>query len=393
VLSDLDDDAAVPMLKLILQHWHTDLNTVCDKSPDGDPLLMTAAMHRRLQAARCLVAAGADLTAKSVHGHTVVHVAAQYDAVRILQRLVVNHKLNPCETAAAGWLPLHHACHMGCTAAAEYLLSLPQAATMLTAQCNAGCTALHYAAESEHDDIMQLLLSRGAAVDTKCRTGATPLMNAQRLPTVTILLNAHANVKAVDNRGLTVLHYCAKQGVVECVYKLLLKHGAVPTAVDTNGSTPAHVAGICGHFANEALLSRAADEYSNTLAKSGVAQQSAVITSTRQQSDVATATVHSGISSSGSSSQEASSSTDSALHSSSSAGAAGANINGSVAVESSAKQKKQKVKQPCANCSKLTTKLCRRCAAVYYCSTECQKVCFKDAKHRSQCVDMASTIV
>jgi MYND finger len=47
--------------------------------------------------------------------------------------------------------------------------------------------------------------------------------------------------------------------------------------------------------------------------------------------------------------------------------------------------KARKVKQPCANCSRLTTKLCRRCAAVYYCSVECQKVCFADPRHRAQC--------
>jgi ankyrin repeat protein len=40
------------------------------------------------------------------------------------------------------------------------------------------------------------------------------------------------------------------------VYKLLLQHGSVPTAVDKNGSTPAHIDGMSGHFADEALLSK-----------------------------------------------------------------------------------------------------------------------------------------
>jgi hypothetical protein len=44
-----------------------------------------------------------------------------------------------------------------------------------------------------------------------------------------------------------------------------------------------------------------------------------------------------------------------------------------------------RVKQPCVNCHKPTTKLCRACAAVYYCSIDCQKVCFSDAQHRAQC--------
>jgi MYND finger len=104
-------------------------------------------------------------------------------------------------------------------------------------------------------------------------------------------------------------------------------------------------------------------------------------------SSSATANDSSGISSS--SSSTVSSSGNAAAAAAASAAAC------SDAVHGSGKQKKQKVKQPCANvnCNKLTTKLCRRCAAVYYCSTECQKVCFKDAKHRVQCAEMASAIV
>jgi Ankyrin repeats (3 copies)/MYND finger len=228
---------------------------------------------------------------------------------------------------------------------------------------------------------VQLLLRKGAAVDARSHTGVTPLMQAQRLRTVTALVNAHADVNAVDTDGFKILHHCAKQGTAESVYQLLLRHGAVLTAFDKNGSTPAHIAGMSGHFADEALLSKAADVYSKThAAVSNVAQESA-LSSSKQQQGNAVATDSSGIS--GSSSSTTSSSGDAA------ASAAAC----SEAVESDGKQKKQKVKQPCANCKKLTTKLCRRCAAVYYCSTECQKVCFKDAKHNAECSKVASTIV
>jgi ankyrin repeat protein len=113
VLQHLDDAAAVPMLKLLVQHWHTDPNAVCDNSPDAEPLIFTAAMHRRLKAARCLVAAGANVNAQTEHGHTAVHGAAQYDAVLMLRWLIVTHKLDPCAASVGGWLPLHCACHMG----------------------------------------------------------------------------------------------------------------------------------------------------------------------------------------------------------------------------------------------------------------------------------------
>jgi ankyrin repeat protein len=393
MLESLDDDAAVPMLKLLLQHWGTDVNTVYE---NGTTLMGTAVLYNRFKAACYLVSAGADVHAKDAHGYTAVHTAAQYDAVRMLRWLVVTHKVDPCHAAAASanhWLPLHCACHMGSAAAVEYLLSLPQAAAMVTAKSTTGCTALQTAAYYEHDDIVQLLLRKGAAVDARCHSGMTSLMHAQRMRTVAALLHAHADVNAVDNDGFTVLHHCAKQGAAECVYKLLLQHGAVPTAVDKNGSTPAHIAGMSGHFADEALLSKAADDYSK--ANANDAATGAVNSGEQKQRDAASDTTSSGSGSGSSSSSSTTSSGQVVSNSADSSGGGAAAAVDSKVVKGSSKQKKQKVKQPCANvsCKKLTTKLCRRCAAVYYCSTECQKVCFKDPEHRAQCNELASAIV
>jgi ankyrin repeat protein len=385
MLTQLEDDVVMPMLKLLQQHWGTDVAGVTAahiRSAAGYSLLLTAVTHKRLNAARYLVSIGADVYARDEQGCTVAHHAAQYNAVRVLRWLVLTHKIDPCEAAADDWLALHCACHMGSTAAVEYLLSLPQAAAMLAAEIKEGYTALHCAADSEHDDIVQLLLSKGAAVDARSHTGVTPLMQAQLMRAVTALVNAHADVNAVDNDGSTVLHHCAKQGAAESVYKLLLKHSAVPTAVDVNGSTPAHVAGMSGHFADEALLSKAAEEYSRTHANDAAAGAVNSLSSSEQKqqrdrvNDITSSDSGSGDSASSSGSSEAAATADSE-------------------VESSSEHKKQKLKQPCANvdCKQLTTKLCRRCAAVYYCSTECQKVCSRDPKHRGQCNELASAIV
>jgi ankyrin repeat protein len=271
---------------------------------------------------------------------------------------------------------------------------------MLAAENSGGFTALHYAAKSEHDVLVQLLLREGAAVDARSHIGITPLMQAQLVSTVRVLFSAHADANAADANGRTVLHYCARQGAAASVYRLLLQHGAVPAAVDVNGSTAAHIAGMAGYFADEALLSKAADEYSKVqTAMSASEAQGSLSSRLQQQCHITSATDSSGASSSSSSgsssnAEQASSGIDSVEHSSSSNGdAAASSAASSEVVDSSVKQKKQKVNQPCANCSKLTTKLCRRCAAVHYCSTECQKVCFKDAKHRAQCEEVASAIL
>jgi ankyrin repeat protein len=127
MLRCVEDDAAVPMLKLRLQRWGTDVNAVCDGCPSEGTLIFSAVRYKRLKAASYLESAGADLHAKNVHGNTLAHIAAQYDAARMLRWLLVTHKLNPCEAAADGALPLHFACHMGSTAALDYFLSLPAA--------------------------------------------------------------------------------------------------------------------------------------------------------------------------------------------------------------------------------------------------------------------------
>jgi sulfatase maturation enzyme AslB (radical SAM superfamily) len=74
----------------------------------------------------------------------------------------------------------------------------------------------------------------------------------------------------------------------------------------------------------------------------------------------------------------------------------GCSLSGSGSAKLPAQQQQQQSKppvqqQPCAHCSKLTKKRCRRCQAVYYCSEQCQIECFRDPEHRAQCEQAAAT--
>ena len=60
------------------------------------------------------------------------------------------------------------------------------------------------------------------------------------------LLQANANVHAVDNIGWTALHYAAATGRAR-VADVLLQANASTTAVDKDGLTPVHVAELNGH--------------------------------------------------------------------------------------------------------------------------------------------------
>jgi hypothetical protein len=199
-----------------------------------------------------------------------------------------------------------------------------------------------------------------------------------------------------------VLHCSAAHGAAAGAVCLLLKAGADPTATDTNGSTAAHVAGMRGHFALEALLSRAAEDYRKAHATAQTAAGSSTSSSSVYSStDAAKLSSTTGTSNDSSAASAAASRATKAGTASVTALPNVSSSRGTVSSTSTGQQQQQqqqqsearKAKQPFANCKKPTTKLCRRCAAVHYCSVACQKVCFKDPTHRAQCEAKANEIM
>lgn len=105
-----------------------------------------------------------------------------------------------------------------------------------------GYSALHYAAQHNHVQIVELLLSKGCPVDANS-CGATPLHRASysgSTEACRLLLVAGADVNSVDtsfhDHG-TPLHKGYSGGHVEVV-TLLLQHGANPSLLDATGKTP-----------------------------------------------------------------------------------------------------------------------------------------------------------
>ena len=63
---------------------------------------------------------------------------------------------------------------------------------------------------------------------------------------VAALLGQGADIEMSNNEGWTALFEAANKGHVEIV-RLLLKHGALPTATDSSGATPIDYARINGY--------------------------------------------------------------------------------------------------------------------------------------------------
>jgi uncharacterized protein len=93
-----------------------------------------------------------------------------------------------------------------------------------------GMTALHWAAEGNHADIVATLVYAGARIDARTRIGAyTPLLVASRVgaaEVLEILLQAGADVNYRTTTGsMTALHFAAAAGNPRAV-QVLLDHGA-----------------------------------------------------------------------------------------------------------------------------------------------------------------------
>lgn len=114
-------------------------------------------------------------------------------------------------------------------------------------------TALHYAATSGCVESIRALLAHDAAVvDARTSRQGTPLMAAAehgRAEAVRVLLAHGADVNAAcEGVGteMTALHYAAAGGYAECV-EVLLASGADVTAVDVSGQNALARAASKGH--------------------------------------------------------------------------------------------------------------------------------------------------
>ena len=107
-------------------------------------------------------------------------------------------------------------------------------------------TALHYACEANHTDMVALLLEKGADPTKACHRSITPLMLAsahgnERMMDALLTGIGQYYVDSVDWQHQTALYYATVRGHAGAVKKLLASHANVTIATET-GATPLWVA-------------------------------------------------------------------------------------------------------------------------------------------------------
>ncbi|MES2522110.1 MAG: ankyrin repeat domain-containing protein [Gemmatimonadota bacterium] len=180
-------------------------------------------------------------------GDSLVLMALYRGHTALAERLASGAKPDACEAAALG------------DATGLRAILLAETANAVSSFSSDGWTPLHLAGFFGQHEAAELLLDRGASLDTLSRnsTANTPLHAALagrvNDALVRLLVERGAEVNARGAHGYTPLHLAASRGA-EALVMLLLVHGADAHAMTDDGKTPADIARDRGHENTAALL-------------------------------------------------------------------------------------------------------------------------------------------
>ncbi len=196
------------------------------------PALHLAAFKGDLARVRSICAEGIDVNSRDEINWTPLHWAASGSQRDIAEFLILKKADVNAKGTGDDCTPLRQAAYIGSKELVELLLS-NGAATSIG-------RPLHDAAKRGHVQVVEVLVAHGADIDKKDSEGRTPLMLSckNRHKGVSELLIAKgADVNAKSNAGRTALHLACAFGHKDMV-ELLISKGADVNAKENAGRSP-----------------------------------------------------------------------------------------------------------------------------------------------------------
>jgi ankyrin repeat protein len=158
-------------------------------------------------------------------GETGIILALREDSAKVFDVLLNAPAVNLEARANNGDTALMIAAYKGNVGAVKALIAKEVEVNQT------GWTALHYAAASGNNEIVQILLDESAYIDAESPNGTTPLMMAARnghILTVKLLLDEGADATLKNNVGMDAIDFARKadkQDIVEGLTYRLKKAG------------------------------------------------------------------------------------------------------------------------------------------------------------------------
>jgi ankyrin repeat protein len=191
-------------------------------------------------------------------GRTLLSHASECRQEALVRMFLRRSDTEPDGSDSLGRTPLWYAAKNGHEAVVQLLL---EKGAELETISDKSRTPLSWAAENGHKAVVKLLLEKGAELETKDEDyGRTPLSWAaenEHEAVVKLLLEKGAELETISSNGQTPLSWAARNGR-EAVVKLLLEKGAELETISSNGQTPLSWAVENGRKAVVKLLARRA---------------------------------------------------------------------------------------------------------------------------------------
>ena len=282
--------------EVLLQHWKSVCSNVAfvphglEKDSEGEAPRACPAMWADPAVCQVLIAAGADIETRTKRGFSPLHTASCFGKLGTVKMLVrAGAGVRVAGNTGATCLML--AAYFGHTETVRYLVGLPD--VEVNHEENKGFTALHFAVQEGHDDVVEVLIDAGADIDARTSEGCTHLHYAcggGKLAIVKVLVKAGADVCATysegttcvmsavhdrhtetvrylvslpdvdvnheENDSFTALHFAVQEGHHDVV-EVLIDAGADIEAKSSEGCAPLHYACGDGKLAIVKLLVKA----------------------------------------------------------------------------------------------------------------------------------------